>query len=120
MTVRTKARRSRSWSPHEAGPVRTAAPRDKIHINRANVLQDRVLRAVPGQQLIVDGLEKGEGIPAKCDGITKRKDGRYMARCTVHTPHEPKRKLIYAQRSKQVPIGRSVGCGDPRSNERSE
>jgi hypothetical protein len=51
-------------------------------------------------------------MPAKDGGITKRNDGRYMARYTVHTSDEPKRKLIYGRRSKQVPIGRSVGCGD--------
>jgi hypothetical protein len=30
-------------------------------------------------------------MPAKGDGITKRKDGRYMARYTVQTDDEPKR-----------------------------
>jgi hypothetical protein len=30
-------------------------------------------------------------MPAKGDGITKRKDGRYMARYTVHTQDGPKR-----------------------------
>jgi hypothetical protein len=59
-------------------------------------------------------------MPAKGDGISKRKDGRYMARNTVHTPDEPKRKLIYSRRSKQLPIGRSVWCGDARCDERSE
>jgi hypothetical protein len=59
-------------------------------------------------------------MPAKGDGISKRKDGRYVGRNTVHTPDGPKRNVIYGRRSKQVPIGRSVGCGDPRSDERSE
>ena len=39
---------------------------------------------------------------AKGDGITKRKDGRYMARYTVHTPDGPKRKTIYGKRYKDV------------------
>jgi len=58
-------------------------------------------------------------VPAKGDGITKRKDGEYMARYTVHTPDKPKRKLIYDRRPNQVPIGRSVGYGDKRSDEGS-
>src|SRR5215210_75187 len=41
-------------------------------------------------------------MPAKGDGITKRKDGRYMARYTVHTPDGPKRKLIYGRKYKEV------------------
>ena len=36
-------------------------------------------------------------MPAKGDGITKRKDGRYMARYTVHTPDGPKRKTVYGK-----------------------
>jgi len=41
-------------------------------------------------------------MPAKGDGITKRKDGRYMARYTVHTPDGPKRKVIYGRKYKEV------------------
>jgi integrase len=41
-------------------------------------------------------------MPAKGDGITKRKDGRYMARYTVHTPDGPKRKTIYGRKYKDV------------------
>src|SRR5215208_3451225 len=41
-------------------------------------------------------------MPAKGDGITKRKDGRYMARYTVHTPNGSKRKVIYARKYKEV------------------
>jgi integrase len=38
----------------------------------------------------------------KGDGITKRKDGLYMARYTVHTPDGPKRKTIYSRKYKEV------------------
>lgn len=41
-------------------------------------------------------------MPAKGDGITKRKDGRYVGRYTVHTPDGPKRKVIYGKRYKEV------------------
>ena len=41
-------------------------------------------------------------MPAKGDGITKRKDGRYMARYTVQTPDGPKRKVIYGKKYKDV------------------
>jgi hypothetical protein len=41
-------------------------------------------------------------MPAKGDGITKRKDGRYMARYTVQTPDGPKRKVIYGRKYKEV------------------
>jgi hypothetical protein len=47
-------------------------------------------------------------MPAKGDGISKRKDGRYVGRYTVQTPSGPDRKLIYCRRSKQLPIDRSV------------
>src|SRR5215211_8569458 len=40
--------------------------------------------------------------PAKGDGITRRKDGRWMARYTVQTPDGPKRKVIYDRRYKEV------------------
>jgi integrase len=39
---------------------------------------------------------------AKGDGITKRKDGRYMARYTIHTPDGPRRKTIYGRKYKEV------------------
>lgn len=38
----------------------------------------------------------------KGDGITKRKDGRYVARYTVHTAEGPKRKMIYGKKYKDV------------------
>jgi integrase len=41
-------------------------------------------------------------MPAKGDGITKRKDGRYMARYTIQTPDGPKRKTIYGSKYKEV------------------
>ena len=41
-------------------------------------------------------------MPAKGDGITKRKDGRYMARQTVQTLDGRKRKTIYGNRYKDV------------------
>src|ERR671917_189240 len=41
-------------------------------------------------------------MPAKGDGITKRKDGRYMARYTIQTPNGPKRKVIYGKKYKEV------------------
>src|SRR5215212_5181985 len=41
-------------------------------------------------------------MPAKGDGITKRKDGRYMARYTIQTPDGPKRKTIYSKKYKEV------------------
>jgi hypothetical protein len=57
---------------------------------------------------------------AKGDEITKRNDGRYMARYTFNTADEPKSKLIYGRRFTVVPIGRSVERGAPRSDERNE
>src|SRR5215210_5865304 len=39
---------------------------------------------------------------AKGDGITKRKDGRYMARYTIHTSGGPKRKTIYGTKYREV------------------
>jgi len=33
-------------------------------------------------------------MPATADSITKRMDGLFMARYTVHTPEGPKRKTI--------------------------
>jgi integrase len=51
-------------------------------------------------------------MPAKGDGITKRKDGRYMARYTVHTPDGPKRKLIYGRKYKEVEKKLAEARGD--------
>ena len=51
-------------------------------------------------------------MPAKGDGITKRKDGRYMARYTVHTPDGPKRKLIYGRKYKEVERKLAEARGD--------
>jgi integrase len=41
-------------------------------------------------------------VAAKGDGISKRRDGRYMARYTVHTADGPKRKTIYAKTYRAV------------------
>jgi integrase len=51
-------------------------------------------------------------MPAKGDGITKRKDGRYMARYTVHTPDGPKRKTIYGTKYKEVEQKLAEARGD--------
>ena len=51
-------------------------------------------------------------MPAKGDGITKRKDGRYMARYPVHTPDGPKRKLIYGRKYKEVEKKLNEARGD--------
>ncbi len=51
-------------------------------------------------------------MPAKGDGITKRKDGRYMARYTVHTPDGPKRRVIYGRRYKDVENKLAEARGD--------
>ena len=51
-------------------------------------------------------------MPAKGDGITKRKDGRYMARYTVHTSEGPKRKLIYGRKYKEVERKLAEARGD--------
>jgi len=41
-------------------------------------------------------------MPAKGDGISKRKDGRYMARYTIHTSDGPKRPAIYGKTYREV------------------
>jgi integrase len=41
-------------------------------------------------------------MPAKGDGISRRKDGRYMARYTIHTPDGPKRPAIYGKTYREV------------------
>ena len=51
-------------------------------------------------------------MPAKGDGISKRKDGRYMARYTVHTPDGPKRKVIYGRKYKEVEKKLAEARGD--------
>src|SRR5215213_9572998 len=51
-------------------------------------------------------------MPAKGDGITRRKDGRYMARYTVHTPEGPKRKVIYGRKYKEVEKKLAEARGD--------
>ena len=51
-------------------------------------------------------------MPAKGDGITKRKDGRYMARYTVQTPDGPKRKVIYGRTYKEVETTLAKARGD--------
>jgi integrase len=51
-------------------------------------------------------------MPAKGDGITKRKDGRYMARYTVHTQDGPKRKVIYGRKYKEVEKKLAEARGD--------
>src|SRR5215211_7726562 len=57
--------------------------------------------------------EGGEGgVPAKGDGITKRKDGRYMARHTVQTSDGPKRKTIYGRKYKEVERRLAEAMGD--------
>jgi len=54
----------------------------------------------------------GGTVPRKGDGITKRKDGRYVGRYTVHTPDGPKRKLIYGRKYKEVEKRLAEARGD--------
>lgn len=49
---------------------------------------------------------------AKGDGITKRKDGRYVGRYTVHTPDGPKRKTIYGRKYGEVERKLAEARGD--------
>ena len=51
-------------------------------------------------------------MPAPKDRITKRKDGRYMARYTVHAADGPKRKTIYGRRYKDVEKALAEARGD--------
>src|SRR5215217_961785 len=44
----------------------------------------------------------GAIMPAKGDGITKRKDGLYVGRVVVHTPGGPKRKAVYGRKYGEV------------------
>jgi integrase len=46
------------------------------------------------------------------DRITKRKDGRFMARYTVHTADGPKRKTIYGRNYKDVEKALAEARGD--------
>jgi integrase len=51
-------------------------------------------------------------MPKRGDRITKRKDGRYMARYTVQTPDGPKRKTIYGRKYKEVERKLAEAMGD--------
>ena len=51
-------------------------------------------------------------MPKRGDRITKRKDGRYMARYTVETPDGPKRRTIYGRKYKEVQRGLAQAMGD--------
>jgi integrase len=51
-------------------------------------------------------------MPARGDLITKRKDGRYMARYTIQTPDGPKRKTIYGRAYKEVEAALAKARGD--------
>ena len=51
-------------------------------------------------------------MPARGDGITKRKDGLFMARYTIQTPDGPKRKTIYSRKYKQVEKKLAEAKGD--------
>jgi integrase len=41
-------------------------------------------------------------VPAKGDGITKRKDGRWMGRYFIQTPEGPKRKHVYGKKYREA------------------
>jgi integrase len=51
-------------------------------------------------------------MPATGDRITKRKDGLFMARYTVHTPDGPKRKTIYDRKCREVERKLAEAMGD--------
>ena len=51
-------------------------------------------------------------MPKPGDRITKRKDGRYMARFTIQTPDGPKRKTIYGKAYKEVETALAKARGD--------
>src|SRR5215210_3015302 len=51
-------------------------------------------------------------MPATGDRITKRKDGLFMARYTVHTPDGPKRKTIYDRKYREVERKLAEAMGD--------
>ena len=48
-------------------------------------------------------------MPAKGDGITKRKDGRYVARYTIRTPNKPKWIFIYGRMPKRRRVAEALG-----------
>ena len=54
-------------------------------------------------------------MPAKGDGITKRKDGRHVGRYTVRTPDGPRCKVIYGRRYKDVEKKLAEARGDAGS-----
>ncbi len=51
-------------------------------------------------------------MPSKGDGITKRKDGRYVGRYTIHTADGPRRKTIYGRKYKEVEKKLAEARGD--------
>jgi integrase len=51
-------------------------------------------------------------MPATGDRITKRKDGRYMARYTIETPDGPKRMTIYGREYRDVEKQLAAAMGD--------
>ncbi len=51
-------------------------------------------------------------MPRTGDRITKRKDGLYMGRYTVHTPDGPKRKYVYDRKYKEVERKLAEARGD--------
>jgi integrase len=51
-------------------------------------------------------------MPSKGDAITKRKDGRFVGRYTVHTAEGPKRKYIYGRKYKEVERKLAEARGD--------
>jgi hypothetical protein len=48
-------------------------------------------------------------MPAKGDGISKRKDGRYMPRYTLHTPDKPNWIFIYGRRPTRHRVAETLG-----------
>jgi hypothetical protein len=48
-------------------------------------------------------------MPAKGDGISKRKDGRYVGRYTVHTADKPKCIFIYGRRPTRHRVAEALG-----------
>ena len=55
---------------------------------------------------------RGGRMPRRGDGITKRKDGRFMARVTPQTPDGPRRKYIYGKKYGEVKKKRDLALGD--------
>ena len=54
---------------------------------------------------------KGKGVrmPAKGNGMSRRKDGRYMARYTIPTPDEPRWIFIYGWVPKRRRVAEALG-----------